>query len=57
MLRNTKMFAFACDFNFHSEQEQYEARKEYLEHEKELDRRYEHMMRMAHDQESPEVVE
>jgi|AOAMet1_04_M0_20_1038515.scaffolds.fasta_scaffold35947_1 hypothetical protein len=51
------MFAFACDFNFHSEQEQYEARKEYLEHEKELDRRYEHMMRMAHDQESPEVVE
>jgi len=51
------MFDLAYDCGFYAEQDQYEARREYEESREELDRRYEHMVRMAHDQESPEVVE
>jgi len=51
------MFDLAYDCGFYAEQDQYKARREYEESREELDRRYEHMVRMAHDQESPEVVE
>ena len=51
------MFDLAYDCGFYAEQDQYEARCEYEDSKEELDRRYEHMVRMAHCDESPEVVE